>query len=147
MHPPFASLILSGPNLNWLYLPVVIAVVITIILSLCSRSFVQRGDGARSRDWLPISASIDVVTVLEQTTQGRSGESTIGYLGTLTYFYRNPELQMGEYSRFFEYNREAEAQKWVADLKGKNVIVYVDPRDPTRSELREEGLREARVAG
>ena len=49
------------------------------------------------------------------------------YLATLTYFYRNPELQAGEYSRMFGVDEEAQA--WAAFYKGSTVIVNVDPRD------------------
>jgi hypothetical protein len=73
-----------------------------------------------------------------QTEQGRYGERIVGYLATLTYFYRNPELQMGEYSRMFD--EEKEAQDWVAPYKGRPVIVHVDPRDPSQSVLRKEEL-------
>ncbi|HEY1253349.1 MAG TPA: hypothetical protein VGF01_01070 [Terracidiphilus sp.] len=102
------------------------------------RFFVQWLNGIRGRDWLTVSAVIEVVTVTKQTEQGRYGERVIGYLATLTYFYRNPELQMGEYSQMF--NGEEEARNWMASYKGRSVMVHVDPRDPTHSVLRKEEL-------
>ena len=87
---------------------------------------------------MTVSAVIEVVTVTKQTEQGRYGERVIGYLATLTYFYRNPELQMGEYSQMF--NGEEEARNWMASYKGRSVMVHVDPRDPTHSVLRKEEL-------
>jgi len=72
------------------------------------------------------------------TEETRYGERIVGYAAALTYFYRNPELQMGEFSRMFD--EEADAQAWVARYKGRTVIIHVDPRHPSRSVLRKEDL-------
>jgi hypothetical protein len=56
----------------------------------------------------------------------------------LTYVYRNPELQMGDYSRRFA--NEDDAKAWANSYKGETVKVRVDPRDPMRSVLRKEDL-------
>jgi hypothetical protein len=114
-----------------------------LLLVVCSvvlnwRFFVQWLTGVRGRDWGTTSAIIDVVSVAPQIVRGRYGSRVAGYLGTLTYFYRNPELQMGEYTRLFD--KEAEAQAWTAFYKGRSVMVHVDPRDPTHSVLRKEEL-------
>jgi hypothetical protein len=45
---------------------------------------------------------------------------------------------MGDYSRRFGKKEDAEA--WANSYKGETVKVHVDPRDPTRSVLREEDL-------
>jgi hypothetical protein len=103
------------------------------------RFFAQWLQGERGRDWATVSALIDVVTVVPQFGQSRQGVTcVIGYLATLTYFYRNPELQMGEYSRMFDSEEEGKA--WTASFKGRTVMVHVDPRDPSRSVLRKEEL-------
>ncbi len=103
------------------------------------RFFVQWLQGVHGRDWATVSALIDVVTVVPQFGQSRQGvTSVIGYLATLTYFYRNPELQMGEYSRMFDSEEESKA--WTASFKGRTVMVHVDPRDTSRSVLRMEEL-------
>jgi hypothetical protein len=99
----------------------------------------QRLSGIRGRDWSAVLASIDVVSVVPQTEPVRGyAVETVGFLSTLTYFYRSPELQTGDYSRMFD--NEKDAQAWAASFKGRTVTVRVDPSDPTRSVLREEDL-------
>jgi hypothetical protein len=100
--------------------------------------FMQWLNGVRGSDWAAISAVIDVVSVVVQTEQARYGERVIGYQATLTYFYRNPDLQMGEYVRMF--SREDEARSWTDTYKGCNVLVHVDPRNPANSTLLEADL-------
>jgi hypothetical protein len=93
------------------------------------------------RNWPTVSALIDIVSV---TLAGGNGISSLAvhdrpyYLATLTYSYNNPEQQMGEYSRRF--GSEDDAKAWANSYKGEIVKVHVDPRDPTRSVLREEDL-------
>ena len=45
---------------------------------------------------------------------------------------------MGEYNRRFGNKDDAAA--WANSYKGETVVVHVDPRDRTRSVLREEDL-------
>jgi len=84
-----------------------------------------------------VPAVIDVVSVVPEMG-GRSGQEVVGYLATLTYFYRNPELQSGDFSRMC--GSEEEAKAWGESYKGKTVMVHVDPRDASRSVLRKEEL-------
>jgi hypothetical protein len=94
----------------------------------------------RGRDWCPVSASVDVVSVVPQTEPIRGhAVEIVGYLVTLTYFYRNPELQTGDYSRRFDKKKDAQA--WAASIKGRTITVPVDPDDPSHSALREEDLQ------
>jgi hypothetical protein len=138
MNQEMASIIIDGSIPDWYFIPIFLVFVGISIAARYGRFFTQWLRGIRGRDWERVSAVIDVVSVVVQTEQGRYGERIVGYLATLTYFYRNPELQMGEYSRMFD--EEKEAQDWVAPYKGRPVIVHVDPRDPSQSVLRKEEL-------
>lgn len=95
----------------------------------------------RGRNWPTVSAVIDLVSVAsceDNTPPLKADLNFPYYLATLTYFYRNPEQQTGDYSRRF--GSENDAKAWVNSYKGNTVMVHVDPRDPTRSVLREEDL-------
>jgi hypothetical protein len=85
---------------------------------------------------------IDVVTVSPITVQTKYGERAVAYAATLTYSYRAPDLQIGEYSRKFGamMHDEAEAQAWVEGNRGLSVMVRVDPRDTARSVLLKQDL-------
>jgi len=131
--------------------PIVIWIVFVLagcfvgFAAIYRRFFVQWRERVRGRDWPTISAMVDVVSVVPQTMQGKGGESIVGYLATLTYFYRNPELQMGECCRMFDPDDEADAQAWAASYKGQTVMVHVDPRDPSRSVLEKEDIWSAGI--
>lgn len=129
---------MSDSAFEWTSISIVVIGVVTTIGTRYWKFFAQWIDGIHGRDWSMVSAVVDVVSVVVQTEETRYGERVVGYLATLTYFYRNPELQMGEYSRMF--GGESEAQAWVASHKGKNVMVHVNPGDATKSVLRKEEL-------
>ena len=88
----------------------------------------------RRRNWPTVSGSVDIVSVADVTDDPRLPS----YRATLTYVYRNPEEQMGDYSR--DFANEGDANAWANSYKGETVKVQVDPRDPTRSVLRNEDL-------
>jgi hypothetical protein len=140
MNQPIACIILRGSIDDWYVFPLLLAFIAFSVAARYWRFFAQWLDGIRGRDWASISAVIDVVSVIAQKENGRYGEYVVGYLATLTYFYRNPELQMGEYSRMFDSNDEEEAKAWAASYKGRTVLVQVDPHDLTHSVLRKEEL-------
>ena len=98
----------------------------------------QRSQDRRSRNWPTVSGIIDIAAVDEQVESGGRSGPIIYYLVMLTYSYRNPELQTGDYTRRFQY--ETDAQDWAASCKGRTVTVHVDPRDPAQSVLRKEDL-------
>jgi hypothetical protein len=85
------------------------------------------------RDWLSVSASIDVVSVAE-----RRDDKKHYYAAVLTYFYRRPDLQIGEYER--EFPTKAAAQQWVKQFKGRSVMVHVNPQNPADSFLLDSDL-------
>ena len=138
MNRQIASFLNAGSIQKWFSVVLFLVMMAVGFATRYWRLFTQWLGGIRGRDWASVSAVIEVVSVVVQTENTRSGERVLGYLATLTYFYRNPELQMGEYSRMF--GQESEAQAWAASYKGRNVMVGVDPRDPTRSVLRKEVL-------
>ncbi|MGD0894375.1 MAG: hypothetical protein ABR923_22875 [Terracidiphilus sp.] len=138
MNLPILSIIARDSSFDWYVIPFIIAFAVISIASRYWKFVAQWLDGIRGREWARVSAVIDVVSVVKQTEQTRYGERVIGYEATLTYFYRNPELQMGEYSRMFD--EEGEAQAWAASYKARSVMVHVDPRDGAKSVLRKEEL-------
>jgi len=138
MTQPIVGIVMLVSPYDWHIIAIAVALVAVTSAARYWRFFVQWLEGIRGLHWAATSAVIDVVSVVEQTAQGRYGEYVVGYLATLTYFYRNPELQTGDYSRMF--NEEADAQAWAASYKGRNVMVHVDPRDPSNSVLRKEEL-------
>jgi hypothetical protein len=84
--------------------------------------------------WPPITATIELTTAIKQSI----GEKGAFYTAELSYFYRNPELQMGEYKRQFGVKEQAKA--WAAQFKGRTVLVHVNPKDPSDSVLLERDL-------
>jgi hypothetical protein len=80
------------------------------------------------RNWPTLTATIEVPTVIGGSISGKGL-----FFGTLTYFYRNPELQMGEYRRVF--TSKARAKAWVKQFKNRTVLVHVNPCDPADSVL------------
>ena len=93
------------------------------------------------RNWPTAPAIIDLVSVAfikDNALSPKADLADFSYKATLTYSYNSPDQQIGEYSRTF--SDEEEAQAWVNSYKGETVNVHVDPRDPTRSVLREEDL-------
>jgi hypothetical protein len=142
-----ASIIVSRSVDAWdstpflIYVAIVVIAVATFVIVSAGywRLFAQWVQGLRGRDWPTVSATIDIVSVVKQVTATGKGDIVI-YLAMLTYFYRNPDLQTGEYCREFNEDEEADAQAWASSYKGSAVLVHVDPRDPARSVLRKEVL-------
>jgi len=103
------------------------------------KTVVRRWDSGPARTWPTISATIEVVSVSQQIHEGGYGSvETTGYLATLTYFYRNPDLQAGEYARSFPL--EAAANRWAEGYKNKNVLVHINPKDASDSVLMKDDL-------
>jgi hypothetical protein len=114
-----------------------------LLVSICWQILDDWKKRTRGRNWPTVSAVIDSVSVtLKESKLPSSGavHNWPTYRATLTYSYRNPEAQKGDYSRSFGYDNEDDAKAWANSYKGETVKVHVDPRDPTRSVLREEDL-------
>jgi hypothetical protein len=124
----------------------VIGLVVVIVSAWASswQFWVQRLKGIRGRNWPTVSAVIDLVSVQKRVESGGKGGPIITWVVLLTYAYRNPDLQTGDYDKSF--NDEGEANDWADSYKGCTVMVHVDPRDPANSVLRKEGLEAAATA-
>ncbi|MGO8914305.1 MAG: DUF3592 domain-containing protein [Stellaceae bacterium] len=139
MNQPIASMIWSGTPYDWYAFPILTVIAAILGVAYHWRFFVQWLNGLRGRNWPVVSATIDTVSVVEQR-QAAGKRDIVYYLATLTYFYRNPELQTGDYSSLFGHDDEEEAKAWAESYKGSTVKIHVDPRDPSRSVLRKEEL-------
>lgn len=133
-------LILGGGPLTGLEVKLFSLIAGTIVLVAVGRGFVEDWiKRTRGRNWPTVSAVIDIVNVdFIHDNFPRYALDLSHYKATLTYVYRYPEQQMGDYSRDFANEDDAKAS--ANSYKGENVKVHVDPRDPTRSVLREEDL-------
>jgi hypothetical protein len=129
----------TGTIYDWYAFPVIAAVAVVAVIASKWRVFVQWLHGVGGRHWPEVSATIEIVSVVKQVTQTGKGD-IVSYLASLTYFYRNPDLQTGDYCREFKADEEADAQAWANSYKGSSVLVHVDPHDPSRSVLRKEEL-------
>jgi hypothetical protein len=112
-----------------------------MLVGLCWQLLDNWKKRTQGRKWPTVSAVVDIVSVAfceDNTLPLKADLNFPYYVATLTYIYHNPEQQMGEYSRRF--GNEDDAKAWANSYKGETVKVHVDPRDPTRSVLREEDL-------
>lgn len=123
-----------GPATIYTFILVMLAAAVVVLVAIGRVIVGERIERIRYRNWPTASANVDIVSVADVTDDSRFPS----YLATLTYIYRNPEQQMGDYSRSFGSRDEADA--WANSYKGETVKIHVDPRDPARSVLREEDL-------
>jgi hypothetical protein len=105
----------------------------------CIIIFFSTRNGKRKSRWPTVDAVVEIVSVANVTDDARFPS----YRATLTYNYHNPEEQMGDYSR--DFGNEKDAKTWANSYKGETVKAHVDPRDPARSVLTEEDLRQISV--
>ena len=145
MTPSIASLLmLAGGPLTGFEVKLFLLFAGVILLGAICWGIIETWiERTRGRKWPAVSAVIDIVSVafIEDDSLIPPSQASLDsshYKATLTYTYDNPELQMGDYSRSFA--KEDDARAWATSYKGETVKVHVDPRDPTRSVLREEDL-------
>jgi len=122
---------------------ILLGTVAVALVAICWTKFSDWVERTRCRNWPKVPAVIDIVSVafIEDDNLIPAQKASLVdscYRATLTYIYNNPEQQMGDYSRDFGNKDDAEA--WANSYKGETVKVHVNPRDPTRSILREEDL-------
>ena len=129
----------GGPVTGVEIVLVVVAVVAVMLVADCWHLLDNWIERIGDRNWLTVSAVIKKVSVTFVTDDLPPVEANTNhayYFATLTCTYRNPELQVGEYSRRFE--NEDDAQAWANSYLGITVTVRIDRRNPAHSELRKE---------
>lgn len=142
MTPLIANILMqSGAGTRfWLILISLFAAAVMLV-GLCWQLLDNWKKRTYGRNWPTVSAVVDIVSVAsceDNSLPLKADLSFPYYLATLTYIYQYPERQMGDYSRRF--GNEDDAKSWANSYKGEAVKIHVDPRDPTRSVLREEDL-------
>jgi hypothetical protein len=145
---PIAVVLLSGGTKTDFFMVFVLACIVLIGLVQVGVNvwpdLVKWWQEKWARDWPMVPAVIDLVTTAtweEETPLAGGGVPsgpTYAHKALLTYSYRNPEPQSGDYSRSF--GSEDDAKDWAESCKGLKLMVRVDPRDPARSVLRAEDI-------
>lgn len=88
-----------------------------------------------AKDWAVVPARIDIASAHLVSDSEKSNVSE----AVLTYFYRYPELEMGDFRKTF--SDPIEAKLWAEEYKGRTVMVRVNPRKVSESVLSEEDLQ------
>lgn len=109
-----------------------LAIVMSFLVNQIWRRYWQN---RAAQSWSQVQAVIDIASVVERM----DSDKTIGYAAVLTYFYRYPELETGDYERIFPL--EATAREWAQQFKGRHVAVRVNPGRPSESILLESDLQ------
>jgi hypothetical protein len=143
MTPSIAGILMrgGGPITRSEIILIALAAGAVTLVGICWQLLDKLLERTRGRTWPTVAAVVDVVSVAFCEGNAPRLKADLNfpyYLATLTYFFRNPEQQTGDYSRRFGDKQEAQA--WADSYKGSTVMVHVDPRDPTSSVLREEDL-------
>jgi hypothetical protein len=90
--------------------------------------------GRTSTSWPTVAATVDVTTVAKRS----DADKKVFWVATLTYFYRLPDLYVGDYER--EFQVESEARQWVSQFKNRLVTVRVNPAKSSESMLLDSDL-------
>jgi len=120
--------------------PLFVVAFIGIAVGTISRwkFVVQWVNGVRGKNWPTVSATVESVDVAQDSKRRGEGYQGRNYVGTITYIYRNPEIQSGEFARSFI--TEDDARAWAESYRDSKVTVRVNPRDPSQSIVREEDV-------
>jgi hypothetical protein len=142
MTPLIANILMqSGAGTRFWFILISLFAAAVMLVGLCWQLLDNWKKRTHGRNWPTVSAVVDIVSVAsceDSSLPLKADLSFPYYLATLTYVYHSPEEKMGDYSRRF--GNEKDAKDWANSYKGETVKVHVDPRDPTRSVLREEDL-------
>lgn len=143
MAPLFANVLMfgGGPLTRFKAILILLAAGTIILVGICWGAVEELVKRFHGRNWPIASAvigTVNVTLVESRLPSSLAVHNWPSYLATLTYIYHNPEEQAGEYKRSF--GNEDDAKAWANSYKGETVKVHVDPRNPSRSVLREEDL-------
>jgi hypothetical protein len=106
---------------------IVAGIAIAVAARQWRKGLTERARKRAALNWPTVTATIEVPAVIQQYSPEKA------VVVALTYFYRNPELQMGDFKR--EFGSKDQAKAWAAQFKGRTVPVHVNPRDPSDSVL------------
>ena len=98
-------------------------------LSRSWRKVKRTRKGRTSTSWPAVAATVEVATVAKRV----DADKKPFWVVTLSYFYRQPDLQMGEHER--EFQAESEARQWASQFKNRLVTVHVNPAKNSESML------------
>lgn len=141
------AIVLLGTKIDFFPVFVLACIVLIALVQVGVNSWpdwVKWWEEKWARDWPMVPAVIDLVTTAtweqdESLAGGGPPTPTIyEHKALLTYSYRNPEPQSGDYSRSF--GSDDDAKDWADSCKGLKVMVRVDPRNSARSVLRAEDI-------
>jgi len=104
------------------------------VLSRWRRKAKRARKGKTGTYWPTLAATVEVATVAKRV----DADKKPCWVVTLSYFYRQPELQMGEYER--EFPVESEARQWASQFKNRLVTVRVNPAKNSESVLLDSDL-------
>ena len=107
MTPIIAGILMAAgdPGTRFWLILISLAAGTIMLVAICWGAVEKWIKRTRGRNWPTISAVIDIISVAfipdDSIPSPSVPTDNSGYLATLTYVYRNPELQMGDYSRRF----------------------------------------------
>lgn len=120
-----ALMLAGGPLTRREIIEFSLVVGVGLLVTICWQIVDDWKNRARGRNWPTVSAVIDAVSVTfveSNLPSSLAVHNWPSYLATLTYSYRSPEPQTGDYDRRF--GDKDEAQTWANSYKGETVTVH-----------------------